>query len=370
MTSTLRLFLCGDVMIGRGIDQVLPRPCLPRLYEQYVSSAEQYVALAERAHGSIRKPVSLDYVWGAALEELDRIQPDARIINLETAITRCEAHALKGINYRVSPENAACLATAGIDCAVVANNHVLDWGDIGLVDTLTTLQRLGIKSAGAGRTRSEAIIPAILDAGSKARALVFAYGTADSGIPRHWAAREESAGVILLETLSEANVDKVVEQISQWKRPGDVVIVSLHWGPNWGYDVTGQQRAFAHRLIDCAGVSIIHGHSAHHPLGIEVYRDRLILYGCGDFLNDYEGIGGYEMYRGDLSLMYFATVDPPTGTLERLTMTPLQIRRLSLRHASAEDAAWLCERMDRESRKFGSRVHPSREGFALGWPRS
>jgi poly-gamma-glutamate synthesis protein (capsule biosynthesis protein) len=369
MMSTLRLFLCGDVMIGRGIDQVLPHPCPPRLYEQYVSSAEQYVALAERSHGPIRKPVALDYVWGAALEEFGRVQPDVRIVNLETAITRCEAHAPKGINYRVSPENAACLAAAGIDCAVLANNHVLDWGEAGLADTLATLRQLEIKSTGAALTYAEAVSPAIAHIGREARVLVFAYGTNDSGIPRHWAAREEGAGVNLLESLSEVSADDVVKQIARWQRPGDVIIVSLHWGPNWGYGVTKQQRTFAHRLID-RGVSIIHGHSPHHPLGIEVYRDRLILYGCGDFLNDYEGIGGNEMYRGDLSLMYFAAVDQAKGSLDHLTMTPMQIRRFRLDHASSEDAAWLCARIDRESHKFGSCVQQSTDGFVLTWPRS
>ena len=78
------------------------------------------------------------------------------------------------------------------------------------------------------------------------------------------------------------------------QRPDDLIIVSVHWGSNWGYDVPEEQRRFAHALIDKAGVSVVHGHSSHHPKAIEVYRDRLILYGCGDFLNDYEGIKGYE----------------------------------------------------------------------------
>src|SRR5512141_3177419 len=109
MQQTMRLFLCGDVMIGRGIDQVLPHPCHPILHESYVHSASDYVRLAEEANGPIPRPVAPCYIWGTALDELDRRQPDARIINLETAITRSEDFAPKGINYRVSPENADCL---------------------------------------------------------------------------------------------------------------------------------------------------------------------------------------------------------------------------------------------------------------------
>ena len=124
--QVLRLFLCGDVMIGRGIDQVLPHPCSPILHEDYVHSALDYVRLAEEANGPIARPVAPSYIWGAALDELTHRQPDARIINLETAITRSEDFAPKGINYRVNPENADCLTAAAIDCCVLANNHVSD----------------------------------------------------------------------------------------------------------------------------------------------------------------------------------------------------------------------------------------------------
>ena len=85
--QSVRLFLCGDVMTGRGIDQVLAHPCDPKLHEDYVASANDYVGLAEQANGPIPRHAEPSYVWGAALDELKRMQPDARIINLETAIT-------------------------------------------------------------------------------------------------------------------------------------------------------------------------------------------------------------------------------------------------------------------------------------------
>src|SRR5450759_3036680 len=85
--TAISLFLCGDVMLGRGIDQVLPHPGDPRIHERYAASAEAYVALAERANGRIPRPVSFNYVWGDALTELHRSQPDVRLVNLETSIT-------------------------------------------------------------------------------------------------------------------------------------------------------------------------------------------------------------------------------------------------------------------------------------------
>src|SRR5215469_10910335 len=81
-TQAVTLFLCGDVMIGRGIDQILAHPSEPRLYEDYVNSAEEYVGMAESRNGPIPRCVKPSYVWGEALEGLDRFQPDLRIIDL------------------------------------------------------------------------------------------------------------------------------------------------------------------------------------------------------------------------------------------------------------------------------------------------
>jgi poly-gamma-glutamate synthesis protein (capsule biosynthesis protein) len=352
----IRLFLCGDVMIGRGIDQVLGHPCDPALHEGYAHSAMDYVHLAEAANGQIPRHVDPSYVWGAALEELSREKPDARIINLETSVTRSDHYIAKGINYRVSPENAKCLAAAAIDCCVLANNHVLDWGRAGLSDTLATLAHLGIRTAGAGRNLDEAQAPALLDFHIKGRAFVFSFAFPSSGVPLSWAATGESPGVNVLGDHSLADIAHIAEQVGRLRRPGDVIVVSVHWGPNWGYEVPDAQQRFARTLIDQAGVSIVHGHSSHHAKGIELYRGRLILYGCGDFLNDYEGIRGYEEYRSDLALMYFATVDAVSADVVSLEIAPLQIRNFRLVRPAQEDIQWLQQTLDRESRRFGARV--------------
>jgi poly-gamma-glutamate capsule biosynthesis protein CapA/YwtB (metallophosphatase superfamily) len=352
----IRLFLCGDVMIGRGIDQVLAHPCDPALHEGYAHSAMDYVSLAEAANGPIPRHADPWYVWGAALDEWSRAQPDGRIINLETSVTRSDDYIPKGINYRVSPDNVECLAAAATDCCVLANNHVLDWGRAGLSETLATLGHLGIKTAGAGRNLDEAAAPAVLDFHRKGRVLVFSLAFPSSGVPRSWSATRESSGINVLSDLSLSGVARVAEQVERLRRPGDVILVSIHWGSNWGYEVADAEQQFAHALIDDAGVSIVHGHSSHHPKGIEVYRDRLILYGCGDFLNDYEGIRGYEEYRGDLALMYFASVDAASAAVVSLEIVPLQIRNFRLARPSSEDVKWLQQTLDRESRRFGARV--------------
>jgi poly-gamma-glutamate synthesis protein (capsule biosynthesis protein) len=244
---------------------------------------------------------------------------------------------------------------------------VLDWGEAGLAETLATLRRAGIRSPGAGRDLDEAAAPAVL-ATPAGRVWVFAYGTGSSGIPPDWGATAARPGVNLLPDLGEPTLRRIAAQVRAVKRPGDVALASIHWGENWGYAVPAAHRSFARGLVDRCGIDVVHGHSSHHPLGIEVYRERPILYGCGDFLNDYEGIAGYEAYRGDLCLMYFLRLDPAGGRLLRLWMVPLQIRRFRLNRASAEDARWLREEMDRESRRLGSRVEVGADGaLELRW---
>jgi len=365
--TIIRVFLSGDVMTGRGIDQILSHPCDPILHEHYMDSAAGYVALAEAANGPIPRPAAPDYIWGDALGEWQRAKPDVRIVNLETAVTRSDDWADKGINYRMSPENAGCLDAAGIDCCVLANNHVLDWGHAGLDETLGVLARHHLAVAGAGRTRAEARAPAVLDVAGRGRVIVVSMGAITSGIPGDWRAGETRSGVNLID-LSDADIDAVADDLGAIRRPGDVVIASIHWGSNWGYAVPRAQRQFAHDLIDRAGVAIVHGHSAHHPKPIEVYRGRLILYGCGDFINDYEGIEGYEDFRDDLTLMYFADIDAARGDLVALEMVPMQIRRFRLQRAVPADAAWLRERLTRECAPFGTRLELAPDGrLRLRW---
>jgi poly-gamma-glutamate synthesis protein (capsule biosynthesis protein) len=364
MTSTL--FLCGDVMTGRGVDQILPHPSAPHLNEEVAKSALEYVAWAERATGAIRRPVDHSYVWGVALAELERRQQATRIINLETSVTTSEDVLPKGINYRMHPDNVPVLLAAGIDCAVVANNHVLDWGPAGLNETLDTLARAGIRTAGAGRTLLEAEAPAVIPAVSGGRFLVFAFGGADSGIPQNWAAGPAKSGIFFLGDYSRTDVERIASLVESTKRAGDIAVASVHWGGNWGYDIPAAHRRFAHELIEYAGIDVVHGHSSHHPKAIEVYLGRPILYGCGDFLNDYEGIGGYEKYRSELVVMYFVTLDVDGG-LDRLEMVPLQIRHFQLGNVARADADWVRRTLDRECRRFGHRVISSDGHLLLEW---
>jgi poly-gamma-glutamate capsule biosynthesis protein CapA/YwtB (metallophosphatase superfamily) len=254
------------------------------------------------------------------------------------------------------PENISSLTAAKIDVCSLANNHVLDWGYSGLLETLATLKKVNIKISGAGRNLLEAQAPAVIKVPGKGRVIVFAFGSRTSGVPSSWGAADKRPGINLLRDLSDKSLFDIQEKVRKIKRRGDIVVVSLHWGSNWGYGIPRSHTVFAHRLIDEVDVDIIHGHSSHHVRAIEVYKDKLILYGCGDFLNDYEGISGYEEFRADLSLMYFATVDPSTGKLLGLQMTPTQIKRFKVNLASNVDTLWLKDTLNKEGTTFGTKV--------------
>jgi len=364
----MRLFLCGDVMTGRGIDQILPHPADPTLREAYMGSALGYVTLAEQASGPIPRPAPFDYVWGEALAELDRRAPDLRIVNLETSVTADGTPEAKGINYRMHPGNLGCITAARIDCCVLANNHVLDWGAVGLGDTLAALERAGIRTSGAGLTAAAAARPVALETGG-ARLLVFAYACPSSGVPAHWEAREDRPGVNFLPDLGESSLERVAADVRRWARAGDAVMASIHWGPNWGHAVPAGHQRFARRLVETAGVHIVHGHSSHHPMAVEVRSSRPLLYGCGDLINDYEGIRGHDAaFRSELVLGYFLELGDRDHALRSLEMVPFRMHRFRLSRPAPEDIAWLQETMDRECRGLGHRVHLTGDGsLRLTW---
>ncbi|HSA51533.1 MAG TPA: CapA family protein [Yinghuangia sp.] len=353
------LFLCGDVMLGRGVDQILPYPGDPALQERWIRDARAYVDLAETAHGPIPQPVDFSWPWGDALELLDAAAPDVRVLNLETSITRADEFAPdKEVHYRMNPANLPCLTAARPDVCVLANNHVLDFGRRGLGETLTTLADAGLRTAGAGHNAVAARQPAIVPLPDGGRVLVFSFGMPTSGIPHDWAATDELPGVDFVTQRSQA---ATADRLHQAKHPGDLAVASIHWGSNWGYDVPTADIRFAHALID-AGADIVHGHSSHHPRPAEVYRGKLVLYGCGDFIDDYEGITGYEQYRDDLRLLHLVSVDPENGLLLEARMIPLQARQMRLRPASSRDTEWLRTTLDHVSDSFGTRITAAPDG--------
>ena len=354
------IFLTGDVMTGRAIDQLLPHPGDPTLRESVVSDARTYVWLAEQTNGPIPAPIDFAWPWGEALAIIDQFAPDIRLINLETSITACGEFARgKAVHYRMHPDNVGCLTAIRPDVCALANNHILDFGYQGLTDTLRTLDGAGIRGVGAGLDAKRAERAAVIELPNGMRVVIASCGMGSSGIPHGWAATGRRPGVAYVPDMSDRSVRMISDRVLELKGPGDIAVVSVHWGSNWGYDVDTAQIRFAHRLID-EGVDVVHGHSSHHPRPIEVYRDKLIMYGCGDTIDDYEGISTYEAFRHELRLLYFASVDGDSGSV--LRMVPMRMRRMRLERAPDEDAEWLRASVAEMSRRFGTRIGTGPDG--------
>lgn len=356
-------------MTGRGVDQVMRQPLPPVLYEPWVRDAREYVRLAERANGEIRHPVTADHPWGDALAEMDRLAPDLRIVNLETAITAAGTPwPSKGIHYRMSPAHVDCLKAAGIDACTLANNHVLDWGEQGLRDTLAALHAEGIASAGAGVDASQAQAPAVLPMPGGGRLLVFGWATPDSGVLPGWAAGRDRPGIAVLPRLDDDDAQAVLVCVQGHRRASDRVVVSLHWGGNWVDEVPAAHRRFAHRLIDLGAADVVHGHSSHHPLPIEVHAGRLILFGCGDLINDYEGIASTHRRRSDIGCLYAANLAWADGSLQSLEVVPFQLRRFRLGRPDPEALRWFERLLAQGCPILGTRLHACPDGrWDLVW---
>ncbi len=122
-------------------------------------------------------------------------------------------------------------------------------------------------------------------------------------------------------------------------------------------------------LLHCLLLSKILGDlSKLFQCRFEVYRDKPIIYGCSDFLNDYEGIRGHEDYQPDLALMYFVMLEPASGKLVRFQMVPMQIKRFRLSHTSESDTQWLAGTMNRQCERFGGGVESDNANLlSLNW---
>lgn len=368
----IRLMLCGDVMLGRGIDQVLPHPGDPALPQSSRKGrdARLYVALAELRNGPLPRRREADYVWGDGPGLFAALRPDLRLVNLETAVTaRGTPWPGKKVHYRLHPKNIAVLRSAGIDFCALANNHTLDFGYDGLADTLEALAHAGIPHAGAGSDRGEAVAPAVLRLASGGRVLAFSAATTSSGCPAVWGAEAQRAGINLVR-LDDAGLAALRAAIAEVRRPGDRVVVSLHWNDNYVRGVHPIERAFAQRLVDEAGVDLVHGHSSHHVRGIEVHSGRLILYGCGDLVNDYEGIlklPGQLAFEPDLGLVYLARLGADDGRLLGLEMVPTRMLRLQLCRAGRPAAGRLAALLNREGKALGTSVVERDGTLHLRW---
>ncbi len=310
-----RLGLTGDVMLGRKVD--------------------------ERQR---RRPVGA--VWGDLRGRLRAL--DGLFVNLECCLSargRPWRRTNRPFHFRADPDWAIpALEDAGVNCASLANNHVFDFEEPALLDTLRHLDEAGIAHAGAGRDEREAVEPAVVDVGGLRVALI----SLTDNTPEY-AAGPDSPGTAHVEIDVEdgETVDRAFE--SAHERDPDLVVASLHWGPNMVTEPPEAFEEFARWLVG-QGADLIHGHSAHVFQGIELYEGSPICYDCGDFVDDY---AVDPELRNDRSFLFELEV-AVDGTLEELRLVPIEIDDCAVHRASPRAAEWSRERMCELSAPFGT----------------
>lgn len=308
----MRIALVGDVMLGRLVNDRLrrERPAFP---------------------------------WGDVLPLLERA--DLRFANLECVLADDgPPWPGKRFHFRSDRKNVASLGAAGVDVVSLANNHVLDHGVEALREMLPVLDEHGILHTGAGPDAETARRPAVCTrAGTVVGFLAFTDN--EPG----WAAGPGSPGVHHVPvSLADGRARDLLQLVRQTRERTDLLVVSAHWGPNWGAEVPRDHRAFAHALVE-AGADVVFGHSAHIFRGVEVHRGRPVVYSAGDFVDDY-AVRAAE--RNDQSFVFL--IDVQDGLPRRLRLHPTVIEDLRATSATVEARA-IARRMERLSAALGTR---------------
>ena len=296
-------------------------------------------------------------VWGSTLDRLRGL--DALVANLECCVSdRGRRWPDKTYYFRADPSFAVgALRAAEASVVSLANNHVLDFREPALADTRTHLADAGVAHAGAGPDRDAALDPAVVEAGGLTVATV-----AFTDQFRPYAATEDGAGTAYAVLHPSAGrtrrlVRTALERASDHEP--DLVVVSLHWGPNWVTAPGKTQQAFARWLVD-RGVDVVHGHSAHVLQGVEVYRSRPIIYDAGDFVDDYIHKEGLHNKRS--ALFELVVTD---GSLAELRVVPVEIEDETATLADEDATAWVRETMRARSDPFGTTVEKTDEGLSI-----
>lgn len=293
----MRIALVGDVMLGRLVNEQLKgaAPSLP---------------------------------WGDTLPVLR--QADLRVANLECVLADGgQPVPGKVFHFRSDTKNVDCLRAADINIVSLANNHVLDFGVPALAQMLPALDRYGILHSGAGLDREAARRPAIWRRGTATVGFI-AVTDNEPG----WAAQAQTPGVHYVPVdPADRRAAELLELVRATKAAAGILIVSAHWGPNWGSEVPAAHQGFAHALVD-AGADVVFGHSAHIVRGVELYRARPIIYSAGDFVDDY-AVDPVE--RNDRSFIFVLETD---GTVVRsLRLHPTLIAGFQARLAGARSGS-------------------------------
>jgi len=308
LKKKIKIGLMGDVMLGRSVDQYLDN--------------KRY-----------------DYPWGEFKSILK--SNDLNILNLENAFTNSPCETPKVFNFKAKPDRVNVLKAGNIHLVNLANNHILDYGEDGLIETIYTLDEAHIDHVGAGENFEEAQKGKIIQRGG-IRIGVLGLTDNESG----WKAGIEPG----TNYVNLNDTDAIINELHTIRPYVDFLIVSIHWGPNMVSKPFKEHIQLAHLMIDY-GVDLIHGHSAHVFQGIEIYKGKTILYDTGDFIDDYMVD---PSMRNDFSFFFQCEIE--NKKVSRIELIPVLIKNFQATRARGILANSIVRRMKNLCQKFQTNI--------------
>lgn len=311
----LKLLFGGDVMLARGVNEVIQRegPSYP---------------LAPLA---------------SMMRSADRV-----LVNLECAISPEDtiySGPHKMFYFRADPLAAETLAHAGVDLVSLANNHALDANYMGLLTTIAILDEHEIAHAGAGENLDEAGKPALLD--DKGQRLGVLSGCDHQ---QDFAAQEKTPGILYFDATRPEDRKSLATRVEDLAQEVDHVVVALHWQSNWVPRVPQQYRSLARLLVE-AGARVLWGHSPHHFQGVEWLDKSVVLYSTGGLLDDYAVDPGF---RNDRQLLFQVTLSKEG--VDKVEAYPIELDFGRTQTASSEARYWIDQRFTKMCEEVGSKV--------------
>jgi poly-gamma-glutamate capsule biosynthesis protein CapA/YwtB (metallophosphatase superfamily) len=276
--SRIRLSAVGDVMLGRDVGA------------HYATTP-----------GDFAMPDVAAFLAGS----------DIVIANLETPVAAGgtpEPTQDPQVTFRAAPAALQVLKGLGVNVVALGNNHALDYGEEGLIETMANLDAAGIRRVGAGRNYEEANAPLLLDVRGR-RMSILSHSFVYSANTRM--ATRTRPGV------ADHRIDRIVPRIRALRAQGRDVIVAAHWGFEYRFYPLPYQMRQARQMID-AGAQLVLGHGPHYPQGIEEYRGREIVYSLGNFIFD-------EPYRCARRSFIYDVVIEADGTIGDRRLAPVHL---------------------------------------------
>jgi poly-gamma-glutamate synthesis protein (capsule biosynthesis protein) len=201
---------------------------------------------------------------------------DFAMVNLETAVTSRGKPEPKTYHFRAPPTAYAAIQAAGVDLVSVANNHTLDYGQVGLADTLESARKAGMPVVGAGRNAAEAYRPYLVTvAGIRLAILAFSQVHALSST---WRATDSRPGIAVA-----FDTARTTAAVRAAQKQADVVIVFMHWGIEGSSCPSGEMKTFAAKMA-AAGADLVVGTHAHVLLADGWKNSTYVHYGLGNFV--------------------------------------------------------------------------------------